>query len=228
MNHELTIRFFRNSRNAKKLENYLQSFTRCFDLAENLDKPSHIYITKDSTIDDMKLFNYFWGIVRKYKETSMLADGRLLTKEQAEAILSWIRCYCNCEYFPDQKDYCFISPGLKSLHGWGCKWLCSIIRHENFSMHNGIQWYRIGPFDGTVQYIDKQDIKDKLVEESKAKCLQLCPLFSLQKVFIYVNNLPDQIDPTNDENWEYEISPENKSKRIGVRPIETTVFDLLF
>ena len=151
-----------------------------------------------------------------------------LTKEQAEAILSWIRCYCNCEYFPDQKDYCFISPGLKSLHGWGCKWLCSIIRHENFSMHNGIQWYKIGPFDGTVQYIDKQDIKDKLVEESKAKCLQLCPLFSLQKVFIYVNNLPDQIDPTNDENWEYEISPENKSKRIGVQPIETTVFDLLF
>ncbi len=229
MKDQLSICFFRNSRNTRKLNNITKEFSHC-ELAENLDSPCYVHITKDSSLNDFKVFVHFWEIIKKYKETSMLNCGKLLTKEQAEAVLNWIRCYCNKEYFPDERDYCCISPGLKSLHGWGCKWLHTVMRHGGFGRHYGIHWYKIGPFDGEVQFIDKQDIKDKLSEEAKIKCLQLCPVFSLQIANKYVDDLPDQINPMLDDNWEYDVSaePEEDNKRIGVRPKRPTIFDNLF
>ena len=225
----ISITFFRNARNNRKLNNIIKKFSD-YELTENLDDPCNVRITNESTLEDFKLFIYFWDIIKKYKETLMLNCGKLLTKEQTEDVLTWIRCYCNREYFPEKQDYCCISPGLKSLHGWGCKWLHTVMRHERFGRHHGIHWYKMGPFDGEIQYIDKQDIKDKLSEEAKIKCLQLCPMFSFNKVIHYVDELPNQIDPTIDDNWEYELSifPEEYSKRIGVCPKQIEIFDTLF
>lgn len=229
MSHTITIKFYRNSRNARKIESIAKDF-RHLDLTDDLNKPCQIHITKDSSIDDMKLFNYFWGIIKKYKETAIYANGKILTRKQAEDILNWVQCCSNREYFENQADYCCISPGIKHMHGWGCKWLHSILRHTRFGRHNGVHWYKIGPFDGKIQYIDKQAIKDKLTAEADSKCLSLCPLFSLEKAYRYVDLLPDQLDPEFDTEWEYENSsePENKSEIIGVKPKSSGILDLMF
>jgi len=228
MAQQITINFFCNSRNAKKLKKITADFNAC-NIPDNLDDPCQINITKDSTVEDIKRFCYLWGIIRKYKETSMGADDRLLSREQAESIMNWVRCFCNRTYWPEQSDYCCISPGVKHLHGWSCKWLHSITRHGSFGRHDGLPWYKVGPFDGTIQYIDKQDIKDKLAAEADAKCLQLCPLFSIKRMSQYVDGLPDQIDPTVDDNWQYCEYDDNteKGKIIGVEPKQITIFDLL-
>ena len=228
MTQKITIKFYRTLRNTRKLKKIASNFNH-YEMPENIDDSCQVEITKDSTIEEYKTFNYLWGIIQKYKETAMYANERLLIRNQSENILGWIRCYCNCEYFPDKSDYCCISPGLKHLHGWGCKWLHSVLRHSRFGGHNGIYWYKVGPFASQIQYIDKQDIRDKLAAEAEIKCLQLCPLFSLPKAFCFVDELPDQINPQNDTEWEYEFSkePEEKDKIIGVKPKEINIFNLL-
>jgi len=219
MAHEITTHFYCTKRNARKLKGIAEDFSQCY-LAEDSSEPCIVIINKESYPEDLKLFAYFWDIIRKYKTTAMYADEELLTREQTESILNWIRCYCNRECFDDQTDYCCISPGLKSLHGWGCKWLHSIMRHGRFGRHHGLPWYKVGPFDDNIQYIDKQAIKDKLEDEARVKCLRLCPLFSMEKAFQYVDLLPDQIDPKVDTEWAYDLSedPENKFAALGVRP----------
>lgn len=225
MSHELKLQFYRNSRNARKLKRIAEGFS-FFLITQELDEPCWVMINDQCTTADLKNLNYFWGIVRKYKDTVMFADGKMLTKEQSETVFAWIRCCCNKEFFPDQQDYCCISPGIKELHGWGCKCLHSVLRHRRFGQHQGVFWYKLGPFDGIIQFIDKQDIKDKLEAEATAKCLQLCPLFSLERAFQYVDQLPDQLDPRNDSEWVYIGSehPESKGEVIGIepKPVEIT------
>lgn len=227
MDCEIKLQFYRTSRNTRKLKKIAESFSINY-LPTELDEACHVIVNGDCDIEDFKSLNYLWGIIKKYKETVMFSDGRMLTREQAENILNWVRCYCNHEYFPDQQDYCYISPGIKHLHGWRCKWLHSVMRHGRFGKHYGVQWYKVGPFDGKVQFIDKQDIKDKLAAEAKAKSLQLCPLFSIEKALQYVDQLPGQIDPRIDTEWEYDSSeePESKFEVIGVRPKNIDIFKL--
>lgn len=225
---KLTIQFFLNSRNATKFRRMMRSHSGVI-LPEDCNEPSHISITRESPLNDLKFFVHFWGMVKKYKDTSLLSGNALQTREQSEKIFDWIQCSCNREYFPSQSDYCFISPGFKDMHGWGCKCLHSVVRHAIFGRHRGIPWYRVGPFDGKVQYIDKQDIRDKLMEEIAAKSLSMCNLFSIERMQKYIDQLPAQIDPTEDDEWEYECSsePEAEIQIIGVKPKPRSIFDLI-
>lgn len=216
---ELSIQFYRSKQNAKKLNRLATLF--CFhEIPQELDEYCQVALNEHCGIEDFKRFDRLWDRVRAYKDSMMFADGRLLTKEQTEDVLNWVRCYCNHQYFPDQQDYCFEIPGSKDRHGWGCKWLHSILRHGTYGRHRGIRWYKVGPFQDGIQFIDKQDIKDKLTAEAAAKCLFLCPLFSLHKALQHVEQLPGQIDPRADENWEYDLSrvPGNEGEMIGVIP----------
>lgn len=227
MDYEIQIKFYRNSRNARKLAGIVGDFSH-YELADDYQNPCFVYINKDCYPEDLQLVSYFWNIVKKYKETAMLANGRMLNKEQTDAILLWMACYGNREYFPDQSEYCFITPGAKSLHAWGCKWLHSVMRHGRFGRHRGVWWFTVGPFEDGIQHIDKQDIKDKLANEADAKCLQLCPVFSIEKAYQYVDLLPDQIDPKYDLEWEYEVSEDevNKGAIIGVQRKTINIIDL--
>jgi len=202
----------------------MKGFSHC-DPARSANDSHQVHIDKYSPIEEMILFAYLWDIVGGHKYSAMFAGNRMLTKEQTAAVLNWLRCYANAEYFPNKKDYCCIQPGVTNLHGWGCKWLHSVIRHGQFGGHSGIHWYKIGPFDGNIQYIDKQDIKDKLAAEASAKCLDMCPMFSLQRAFKYVDELPDHIDPVIDADWEFQISeePESRGERTGVQPAEVGI-----
>ena len=217
--HEIEIKFYRNSRNAKKLQGIVEDFSH-YELAPDLSNPCFIYINKDCYPEDMQLFTYFWDIVKKYKTSVISVDERMLSKDQAKDIIDWMNCYGNREYFPDQEDYCCISPGTKHLHGWGCKKLCSITRHGRFGRHNGLPWYKVGAFKSVEQCIDKQAIKDKLVEEAGTKGLQLCPMFSLEKALQYVDLLPDTINPEKDMEWVYDFQddPVQGMHIVGVKP----------
>lgn len=177
-------------------------------------------IDKDCTAEDLKLFIHLWRIVSKYKDTAVYADDRMLTKEQVDDLILWMNCCANSVYFDNPSEYCFISPGVKHAHGWSCKKLHSVMRHGRFGRHNGIHWYTVGPFEDGIQYIDKQAIKDKLAAEAVSKCLQLCPMFSIDKAFQYVDQLPGQIDPRVESEWEYHDSEDelDKGAPIGVQP----------
>lgn len=218
MTDALKILFYLTVRNAKKIRRVADRCRICH-ISDSIEDPCWVIIDK-TTPDDLRTFAHLWDIVRIYKTTEFYADGKLCTREQAELVFAWIRCSCNREYFTNKSEYCYISPGVKSLHGWGCKHLFSVIRHGDFYKGKGLPWYHVGPFSGTVQYIDKQEIKDKLTAEAESKCLAICPLFSLAKVMQYVDKLPDQIDPTKDEKWEYReaIHQEDGLDVVGVQP----------
>jgi hypothetical protein len=224
---KIKLIFYRNSRNARKLAGLVEQFT-AYALPEDLQCPCSITINADSTADDLGRFVHFWPVVKKYKETALYTNGSLRTREKAESVIDWIRCYCNRSYFENQSDYCCISPGVKSLHGFGCKWLCSVLRHGRYGRHAGVHWYNVGPFLNKVQYIDKQQIKDMIAAEAELKALQLCPCFSLERAFQYVDMLPDQIDPQEDYEWVYIESGEVTSPHeiVGVEPKAVDVFSL--
>ena len=122
MSHEITLQFYRTSRNARKFKRIAENF-HFHQVPKVLDDPCQVAINDQCDIEDFKRLNYFWKLLRKYNDTVMFAGEKILTREQAEDIFNWIRCYCNHQAFPDQQEYCYISPGVKHLHGWGCKWI---------------------------------------------------------------------------------------------------------
>lgn len=226
-NAEIKLTFYRNSRNARKLAGMVQGFSQ-FELPDDLQEPCSITINEDSTADDLTRFVNFWSIIKKYKDTAMFTAGSMRTKEKAESVIDWIRCYCNRSYFDNQSDYCHMSPGIKRLHGFGCKCLYSVLRHGRFGRHNGVHWYTVGPFVNKVQYVDKEQIKDMLAAEAEIKSLVLCPCFSLKRAFQYADLLPDQIDPQVDTEWAYVESGEvtNPHEIVGVEPKPLDIFSL--
>ena len=226
--HEIEIQFYRTKQNARKLKGIVENFTN-YELAQDVSDPCTVTINKGYNAEDLRSFAHFWGIVKKYKTTAMLVDGRMLTAEQSCDIIDWINCYNNKAYFDDEPDYCCITPGMKELVGWGCKNLRSITRHGKFGRYNGLPWHEIGPFEDGVKYIDKQAIKDKLTAEAADKGLQLCPMFSLTKMRQLVDTMPDQIDPRIDTQWEYQVSDDevNKGEVIGVQPEKIDILEYL-
>ena len=224
---EIKLVFYRNPRNARKLAGMVGPFSQ-YEMPDDLQEPCSITINDDSTADDLSRLVYFWLVVKKYKETAMFTAGSMRTREKAETVIEWIRCYSNKDYFENESDYCHITPGNKSLHGFGCKWLCSVLRHGRFGRHNGVHWYNIGPFLNKIQYIDKDQIKEMLKAEAELKAMELCPCFSLERAFQYVDLLPDQIDPQQDTEWAYVESGEVTSPHeiVGVEPKPVEIFKL--
>jgi len=190
----ISIRFFRTKGNAKKLNRLALEFS-LQHVPFSIDDIVIVYLSPA----DFARFLFLWGIVKHQKDSAVYVDDSIQTKEQAEKIIDWIRCYANRTFFAEAKDYCCISSGVKELHGWGCKYLHSITRHGNFGRHHGLPWYCVGPDEGKLQYIDKQDIKDMLSAEAEAKGLSLCPMFSIERAFRFVDQLPDQIEQSEKE-----------------------------
>jgi hypothetical protein len=222
MDDRLTISFYRT----KRLHRLTVDFT-IREISDSLDEPCKITLTKSNSIKEFRLFIHLWNIVRKYRETILYAGQDLLTLQQAENIMHWVRCFANSGYFSD--NYCCMCPGIMDTHGWGCKWLVSVARHESFPCRGAPFWYQIGRFDGTVQYIDKQEIKKRLLSESSEKYLAICPLFVFEKIDTYINELPDKINPTETNEWEYTESADelHHGELNGIKPHRVTLSDLI-
>ncbi len=215
----LIIKFYCTERSCRKMKNIVKDMS-IHIIPVSLDLPFEAHFNASCSEQDAVHFNYIWEMVRLRKDTAFYSNEQLLTKQQAEDIFNWIRCYLNRKHFHNQTDYCCISPGIKELHGWGCKWLHSVLRHGRFGRHKGIDWWKVGPFDGKVQFIDKEAIKEMFRDEADKKNLELCPFFFLEKAFQYVDMLPEQINPTIDEEWSYNITTTsgNLLSATGVTP----------
>ena len=189
----LIIKFYCTGKNRGKMSNIIKDLS-IHKIPESNDLPFEAHYNTKCTDEDLKLFAYIWKIVRKYADTALYVNASIQTKEQAEKVFDWIRCYNNRQYFHDTKDYCCIIPGNKELHGWGCKQLHSVLLHGRFGRHNGTDWWKIGPFEDGIQYIDKESIREMLENEANLKNLTICPLFSLEKASNLISKLPEQID----------------------------------
>jgi len=198
-----------------KLERLVRRLAGCV-LSADKQEPSYVIIDRQSKIDDIKSVLYFYRTAKGYRDTALFVNGKLTSQKQAQSVIVWLQCLTN-KY--DNPAYCFLTP---DLHGWGCKHLYSVQRHEAFGSHRGIEWYRVGPFENGIQYIDKEEIKSILQAESESKCLDLCPFFSLPKAISFVNLLPEQIDPRKDSEWIYTKSQDivNLGIPVGVEPAE--------
>ncbi len=221
----ISIKFYRTTHNKVKLSCLALQAQNSF-IPEAIDEPCEVFLTADG--QDMKFFVYLWDIVRKNNQTALFLNNGLLTPEQASGIIRWIRCYNNRQYFPVAGEYCYIQPGHQAFIGWGCKQLHSVVRHGSFGLLKGIDWWKVGPFDGKVQHIDKEDIKLKLKAEAEVKGLDLCPLFSFEKAFSYADKLPGTINPEKDKGWIYDISqqPESYGVAFGVKPVTPSLFGI--
>lgn len=216
MSHELKIKFFPPKKSYAKLKSIASEFSD-FIAGGDAGSPCEIIVNEHNFEKDCPLLIHFWNIVKKYPETAIYLDGKLQTREQAEKILDFVRCYANRQYFPDTKEYCFICPNKP---GFGCKQLCSVVRYSEMGRHKGKRWYSFGPFENNIQYIDKADIKETLLQEAYKKGLYLCPCFDIRHIDKHVSELPDQINPKKDDNWEFKLSdePENREEIVGVKP----------
>lgn len=187
------------------------------------DAACHAILNQDSTPDDIRLLLHFYRTAKTYSDTALYVNGRIASKQQADSIIRALQCRANNIY--DQPGYCNIASGLP---GWSCKCLHAVQRHIAFGVHRGIEWYRVGPFQDGIQYIDKHEIKTVLSAEAESKALSLCPNFSLKKALAFVDRLPDQIDPRTDHEWTYSELPNEKGSPYGVEPKESLVLKMDF
>ena len=81
-----------------------------------------------------------------------------------------------------------------ALEGWGCKWLKSINRSIVWIFKADKMWQ-----------IDKEKILDTLKRETRLAQVDLCSVFSFEKVERIVESLPDEISLENSEHWEIEF-----------------------
>jgi hypothetical protein len=112
----------------------------------------------------------------------------------------------------------------KDYLGWGCHHLTEIKRHYGCGILNPSEpfWFELGYFvDDERWQINKADIKQFLKREAELKRLNLCPLFSLDKVFAEVNKLPDYIDLSKSE-WHivYDTDAGGEGQAVKVWPVE--------
>jgi hypothetical protein len=180
----IKIQFYLSNRRPKnKLLRIARQFA-CLREPVSPCEPFEIRLDESCRPEDFPLVSYFWRLIYGYKDTAVYCGDRLLTTRQAATVLEWINCYNNREYFPDQKEYC---RGM----GWPCRCLYSVKRNY---FGRGVHWSEIGPEQDGIRYIDKEDIKEKLLHEAELKGLSICPLFNLNNVLQAVQALPDSVE----------------------------------
>lgn len=121
-----------------------------------------------------------------------------------------------CSRERTNEDYCFGRPTRTSsdFYIWGCRLFCT--RHLT---HNPDAWWHYGHLEGGVFYLHKEDLLASLYELALEKGVFACPHFSFDIVKTVITNLPNQIDPRQDDGWEYLDSWQmGKVRRVGVRP----------
>ena len=221
MSFELILRF-RKSRSSSYPQaiKHAKKFDH-FSEAESNKALNSVRIASDELKTKLGDFDALLSIVQSWKGTEILLDDSPIDATQLNQISKTIKC--NSEYFNAviQEDHCKLA-GRKE--GWGCKWLKSIIRSigSNYYYYYGNQyyWYQFGFFKADkIWQIDKKKILDILNRETRLARLDLCSVFSFEKVEKIVESLPDEIDLQNSEHWEIEFEENDNGSTIEKCPI---------
>ncbi len=92
-----------------------------------------------------------------------------------------------------QYNKAFDKEGYCDEADWGCHRLDSVSRFlDRGGYYN--YWYEYGHFDTEDTWkIDKQRIRQTLLEEARLKCLSVCPAFNANKISELLTQLPNEL-----------------------------------
>lgn len=113
-------------------------------------------------------------------------------------------------------DHCYgrSTPTDDDRYIWGCKYI-------GLPWADGERaWYRYGCLDKVgIFHIDKTRIREILESQIVMSLAILCPAFTISRVYEVVENLPGEIYPVVESEWEYlEAWRGGRRVRVGVRP----------
>ena len=196
------------------------NYSKAVAICENI--PSHKTIKEnkqiqhivDLPITEVDLLVNLYDLVSSWKSSQMLINGHVATKK--ELTYYGVGCFRNRQKSFKPEQYCF---GEKDYEAniWGCKRLNMPINEW------GGGWLDYGQFDNSgLWHLDKPRIKHSI--ELGLKENELCPVLDRKRILETVDQLPNVIDPNNDENWQYrttfeEVKGEYKEVAVGIRPV---------
>ena len=148
-------------------------------------------------------------------KSSHMQIGKLCHANRGDLNMHGLECYRNWQRTYDPDEYCAGAHEFEA-NIWGCK---------NLRMpHQLVRgWLNDGHMDDRgVWHVNKQKIRFDLVV--RAGHCKFCPVFDLGRVLQILDDIPSQIDPRRDPNWEYKTGLEKtedgdyREVKVGIRP----------
>lgn len=189
-----------------------------------LDGQSSVNIIKtdsEEIYNKYKTFEKLYSIIYGWKSTVITYKGQEIQPynffHQFNLILKCSKGYDNSVV---KETYCNLS---NTLEGWGCKHLTDIKRHldsDGYYYSSTKYWYRFGNFESEkVWKVNKALIREHLKKEVENKKIEHCPIFSIEKIFKAVDELPDTINLEEGSNWEIEYKEDFFGTTIQRKPV---------
>lgn len=177
-------------------------YARKFDhFSESSEDIYELIIDKNELFEKWEYFAPLHHYITKWAGTQVWFNDKLIVpyKNNNFYALQEIH-YClkgyNDSY--DKSNYCSQDDDFT---GWGCFRLKSITK--NISTYHWNYWYKYGKFINDMKWvIDKQKIREILINESLSRRIDICPCFDLSKILDSIGKLPVLIDLTKDKGWE--------------------------
>lgn len=164
-------------------------------------------------ITEVELLINLYELVGNWKSSKMLINGQRKTKKSLTYY--GVGCYRKRQKAYNPKQYCFGENNFDA-NIWGCKRLKMPIYEW------GGGWLSYGEFDKSgIWHFDKDRIEHDL--ELAIKENELCPILNRNRILKTLQNLPNKINPKNNEIWEFktsyeEIDGDYKEVAVGIKP----------
>lgn len=203
-----------------------KNYKKALDLANSFNgfkegEPNTLTIGQEEIVRNYKVISQLAGYVQRWADTRFfLNDKEFATAREFFNTFICLNCYEKYEKAVIQEIHCWVN---KDMPGWGCKLLGAIQRHfvGGMRLYPGeMYWFELGHFiEENTWRIDKKEIARLLDRQSKLEHLGLCPRFDFGRIQKAINELPDEIE-ASDENWgaEYPCDPEAAKVPIKIWP----------
>jgi len=199
---------------AKKFSDFTPANDTC---VENIIK-----IGSEEIFVKYKIFEKLYEIIGGWRSTISTYKGLKIQPKKFFQQLNVIT-HCAKEYEASTTKETHCNRNGKHEEGWGCYFLKRIKRHPGYLYST--YWYEFGNFESEKGWkIDKNAIKEELKNEADCERLEHCPIFSIDRVFESVDNLPDIIDLNDTESWEIEyvddfLGSTIQKRAVGIRHV---------
>ena len=198
---------------AKKFSNY-------YSISEE-NNFNRIQVDTTELINKYKTFEDLLMYISGWKSTKILFNGQAI--EPYNFFYRYkeiINCSKKQALSVDKETYCFLN---HKKQGWNCQYLKDIKRHLEQSYSYGYKkyWYEFGSFtdDNKEWKINKQLLKETLLEEVKEKKIDCCLVFSSDKLDEIIESLPGKVDLTENGIWDIEYEEDFYGESIEKMPV---------
>lgn len=134
-------------------------------------------------------FISLYELISNWKSTFVFINGEMVDRKIIRAI-----------------NYCYgdkLRSGNPNFCFGASEWTENPFGCHRAQIHRGKDaWYTFGIMDTKGRFhIDKDNLKNELLE--RLKPYRFCPALNIEEVMHKLNELPDIIDPTQNDEWEY-------------------------